>query len=412
MRRALPWIAPAALGLLLSVAQVRCAGGHDLRLRALAAVLGGHSDAHDPRPSVAAARALRADRRARIYDPARTVGAAFIYPPIAAAMYAPVARLDPPRLKQALEIANRVLLVAIGVLFLAVATRGRDVKPWEVAVGAAALLVHYPLARAVELNQATVVVTLFLGSAWLAIQEGRARAAGVALALATAIKPHYVLMLPLLALGAGQQRRAAAWTLLAGAALAALSLAYAGVRNHLDYVTEVLPTLTNGYAFYPNHSWNGLWNRLLHPMLALDHFALAPPSGAVRALSAVSSALTYAVGLGLAWRWRRVGGPPAWRFGFAWLVATLVSPIAWEHHYAPALFLFASLWAVAREGWRLPRWLPAAAGVSFALIAGYFEVRRLEGAAARLLVSYVFLGALLLAAIVALGLERRAAERV
>jgi len=255
-----------------------------------------------------------------------------------------------------------------------------------------AVLLYYPLTRALEINQATLAVTFLLAAAWLGLAAGRQIAAGCALALAAAIKPHLALALPFFVWSAPRLFIAAA---LAGTVLLLASVGYAGWANHVDYATRVLPMLSAGYAFYPNHSWNGLFNRL-YDQPPPTEFVLAPPRAVVQALTLACGATTYAVALFAAWRSRADRPSPTWLLGLAWLTVTLASPISWEHHYAPGLFVFASLYAVCRSPAARPAWLPFATALSFVLMAGYFDVRSLESRAARLLASYVFAGGLIL----------------
>jgi hypothetical protein len=268
-------------------------------------------------------------------------------------------------------------------------------------------VLYHPLIRALELNQATLLVTAFLGIAFVALQGGRQALAGVALALAASIKPQLVLILPLMAWSA---RRMVAWTLGTGAVLLGISLLYAGLDNHLQYLTEVLPALSPGYAFYPNQSWTGLVNRL-DAARSITRFAIVAPSLEARVASAALAASSWAAALWVAWRCRRMPDSALMTFGLAWLAATVASPVAWEHHYAPGLFVFAAAWRAARPqagqagepGTEPP---PAPSPLStttlallvpaFVLMASYFEVRRLEGPLPRLLVSYGLFGALLL----------------
>src|SRR6185369_13234791 len=90
---------------------------------------------------------------------------------------------------------------------------------------------------------------------------------------------------------------------------------------------------------------------------------------------------------------RARNAPPAEAFVFAWLAATLASPIAWEHHYAPAVFVFA-LWY--RRAQDMTRGQLALFAGAYALMASYFEVRGFSSAALRPLMSYLLSGALIL----------------
>lgn len=398
------WVLGAcALGVLLSFVQVGATAPADIRIHAMKSVFNGdRTNLGDPGPSLAAARLLQETPHAPIYQNVGSEGAAFIYPPVAAFFYLPVATSSPSEARDFLVLVNRVLLVGIGLLALAL-LRSRQGAHWgETFGGVAVLLVFYPLLRAVELNQATVLVTFIVGLSLLLLKLGKDWGAGIVFAFAVAFKPHLILVLPLMY---WHSRRMVVTTLVTGVFLFAFSVAYAGVQNHVDYLADVLPTVSRGYAFYPNQSWNGMLHRL-SPDANIASFALAAPSVPVRVGSALLSLSCYVAALAIVSRWR--GAPIApFVFAFAWLVSTLVSPIAWEHHYAPALFLFAMAYGTLREEASLsqPKIL-ALLGVAFVLVASYFEVRHLEGVVPRVLVSYVFVGALCLVAAWALMVNR------
>ena len=346
----------------------------------------------DVNPSLKVARRLERDPRAPLYEHLTPEGSSFIYPPLALLLYRPFVAGSEEQAHGWLLIANHVVFGGIAVLLAIYLARQPGLHPWEAALAVPAVVLYYPLTRALEINQATLVVTFLLGAAWLALAERRQVAAGVALALASAIKPHLVLALPLLVWALPAMVTAAA---AAGAALALASVGYAGWANHADYATRVLPALSAGYAFYANQSWNGLFNRLYDLPPPTD-FVLAPRRISVQGLTLLCGAATYVAALIVAWRRRAEATPPTLLLGLAWLTTTLVSPISWEHHYAPGLFVFATLYAISRSSRPSPPWLPLALAIAFVAMAGYFEVRSLAGLAPRLLASYVLAGGLIL----------------
>src|SRR5262249_5962290 len=139
------------------------------------------------------------------------------------------------------------------------------------------------------------------------------------------------------------------WAGLAAMAAAGLaSLACGGGADHVDYVTKGLPKLSVGYAFYPNQSWTGAVLRLARePFVDL---ALPAPGRAVRLLATAASAATLvAAALVLRTAARRAGAPSrdvlVCAIAFAWLMVTLASPISWEHHFTPCMFLYAFVFA-------------------------------------------------------------------
>jgi hypothetical protein len=86
----------------------------------------------------------------------------------------------------------------------------------------------------------------------------------------------------------------------------------------------------------------------------------------------------------------------------AWLIVTLASPISWEHHYAPAIFVFAVLVQRAES---LPGAAIALACVSFPLLAGFIDVRAFTGVVGGLAMSYVMFGGWCLAAALFVSLQ-------
>jgi len=260
----------------------------------------------DTTPAIEAASALAQDPRAPMYTALARRGSSFIYPPLAAALYGPFFSDSVAVMERRLAWASRALALSIlAVLLLYVARGRRGITVAQGAAIAVTLVLFHPLARAVQLNQSTLLVTLLVGLAWLALRRGAEVAAGAPLALAIAVKPHLLLVLPLLG---WQARKAALSTLGFGAALLGVSLAYAGWDNHLRYLTQVLPALGAGYAFYPNQTFSSFFLRLLTDQ-PLDSFEIAPPSVA-RWLSLAAAVITYAALLSAA---RRLPRHPALR---------------------------------------------------------------------------------------------------
>ena len=383
------------LAALLATAVIVALDSGDAHLRGLRALFDWRaSNINDPWPTTIAAARLAAG--VPLYDDFTPVGSAFIYPPLAAAPYAPLAGAPFDTAWRVLSIASRVAWV------LALAIAGR--LAWDrarpratAAFVATAALGFYPLLRAVELNQATLLVVVLFGAALLAAARERLVLAGITLAAAAALKPQLALVVPLLAWG---PRRLILSCAAALGVLGLLSFAYGGLHNHVEYVTRVLPALSGGYAFYPNQSWSALLLRLAGAP-PFD-FALPPVPPAVRIGSLLATITSLALG---AWLSRRAvlcsgarGADLPLLICLAWLVVTLASPISWEHHFAPAIFAFAHLFG-RRD--RLPPLSRGLACAAFPLVAGYFEVAGFHGIVGRIAMSYVTLGACLLLAALA-----------
>ena len=326
-------------------------------------------------------------------------GQGFLYPPLVAVPYRPLVGLSQTATSSWLFFANRFLLAAIFVLlFLFARPAGTGAAESIRLAGALVicLLFWHPLLRALELNQAMVLITALIGASLLAIRRGKDVVAGIAYAMAIAIHPLLALAVPLLYWHA---RRVLVSATLAGFALALISVAYAGWAAHVDYLTRVLPSLSTGYAFYSNQSWSGLVGRLLHPEAALS-FEMMSYEPLVRVASWALGGLTY---LYIALQIRGLPRDAGLRvdvFGLAWLAVTLAVPISLNHHYAPAIFCLVMLYQ------RFMAFTPARQEASTAvtrvlmlsavLMAAYVEVRGFANPAALIAASYVFIGAGLL----------------
>jgi hypothetical protein len=178
--------------------------------------------------------------------------------------------------------------------------------------------------------------------------------------------------------------------------LVVTSIVYAGVANHVDYLTRVLPSLSRGYPYYANQGVNGLLYRAVSGD-DLAVFRQSPDSPFVRWGTRFAAVGALFAVLSLARRWSARAVPPVWIFAVAWLSATMTSPVAWQHHYVPALFAFVAIAKTLGGTAQLRR--PAVGllvGSAFGLMAAYFEVRAAQGAASRMLVSYLLYGAIAL----------------
>lgn len=402
VRSLLASLSPAFVVVAASFVQAEIAHRSWDRLNAiLSIVLPWRSNVNDVLPAMAAARSLLERPGAPLYDMSRPEAAAFLYPPIAAALYVPHVLSGGVG---SLVLLHRVLFVLLGALLAAalVGPRRRWPTLAEGAAVAAGLALFVPVANAMELNQASLYVAVFLGGAWVALDRDAPVLAGVLLALAAGVKPHLFAVAPLLWFHA---RRAAVAAAAAGAALLVASLLLAGVQSHVTYVTHVLPEAARGYAFHPNQSIGGLLHRLFSGA-PIDVFALMAPDPLVmRATLAVGAAL-YGGVLLLLFRARAAKDLGREAFALAWLVTTMSAPIAWGHHYIPVLFPLVWLVRRVREGEELPaaRLAPVAAGC--ALLGSFFVVGGLQGPLPRLLASYGLFGALLAAGTFALSVAR------
>jgi len=381
------------LGIGLSFVQVLAVRGQDLRVTAILSLFdSSRTQLADPWPSIRVAKMLHENNHALIYNINHLAGG-YVYPPVAALFYRVFINLEETQIGSILILVNRLFFLAIFFLLVSFLSSHSSVTRKEILGLAVVVLLFYPLMRTLEINQATMQVTFLFALTWIFLQSNRNIFAGIVFALALAFKPQFVLILPLILWSAPQMALLAIAT---GFSLFILSVGYAGLENHIFYITKMLPMLSGGYAFYPNHSANGFFNRFFLN-LPLDQFMLAPKMKPVQILTLVCGIIIYSIAILLAWHQRKKEKMAVPLFGFAWLVTTLISPISWEHHYAPALFQFVWIYRqYSRTAEPPSNWFLLPLVLSFVLMASYFDIFSLQGRGERLLASYVFYGALLL----------------
>jgi alpha-1,2-mannosyltransferase len=246
----------------------------------------------------------------------------------------------------------------------------------RVAIVAGFTLTFYPLVKAYSLGQLQVWINGLFAVALLCWATGWRALSGVLVGLMCLIKPHYGLFLPW-ALLRGEWRFLAACATTLAASLTASVLVF-GFVNHIDYFRVVSFLSERGEAYYPNHSINGLLNRIMgifDPTLYrnLDFVAgeFPPFNPLVYGGTLLSSLAILAAAL-----FNRSTRGDCGRlidFSLMALSCTMASPIAWEHHYGILLPIFAVL--VVLVG-RRPLWLGLLA-VSYALASVYIPATML-----------------------------------
>jgi hypothetical protein len=264
-------------------------------------------------------------------------------------------------------------------------------------LGVVAGLTFYPLVQGFYQGQIQTWIDALVAGLVLAWIAGRPATSGALAAVACLIKPQLGLLL-LWGILRRQPRFVAGW--LAVAAIAgAVSLWRYGFATHLDYL-EVLSFLAqHGESFNPNQSVNGLAHRLLGngPNRVWEN-AFPPYDVRVHAATLASS-LLLVVGA-LFWRRREAGSALAIDLAIVVATSTIASPIAWTHHYAVLLPLFALALpgVLALERARGP--LLVLLAVSYLLIANTWRaLNQLADTPWNFLQSYVLFGGLLFLAI-------------
>jgi hypothetical protein len=276
----------------------------------------------------------------------------FIYPPTSLLLIDAFAALfSKSGLRAALNVfswllvlitaaVSAALLDRLAQAFEPARARNRTDRSVRIALTFALALAFYPVLKAYTLGQMQVLLNaLFAGFlyAWVA---GWKRAAGVGVALMTAVKPHYgaFVLWGLLR----RERSFALAAISAGAALLALSVARFGLASHLDYLSVVGEVSRLGEAYWPNQTWNGFLHRLLGNGVSShwDPHVYPPYHPVVHAGSLIAAGLLLAAALFVPARGRRGSACDLCAMALA---LTMASPVAWEHHYGVLLPIFAVL---------------------------------------------------------------------
>ncbi len=257
-------------------------------------------------------------------------------------------------------------------------------------------LTFYPLVKAFTLGQIQVWINGLFAVALLCWATGRRVASGALLGLLCLIKPHYGLFV-IWALLRKEWRFAFACIAVASAGLIA-ALAAFGWSNHFDYLPVLSHLAERGEAYYPNHSVNGLLNRLmavdapdLYRNLEWGDGSFPPFNRFVYWTATISSAAI----LLLALLRRARADDPNRLVDFCTMAVscTVASPIAWEHHYGILLPVFAVVMAGALRSPARLIWL----AVSYVLASNYFIATQLLASTYwNVIQSYLLFAALIL----------------
>ena len=288
--------------------------------------------------------------------PDPTLRPAFIYPPAFALLVAPLSLLPDGIAAGAWLLLMQAALAAATVLVV------RSLRPTPAAITGIAVLTltFFPLWVDAIQGQANLLILLLTVAGIVGVLRGRNYAA-LALGAAAALK-----LVPLLLLGwlvVERRWRALAYTV-GGAALVTAAGVALRPSDTVTFLTQVLPQLSRGTAFYDNQSLNGVLSRLLSANVYTQPWIALPWEPALVAL--VSLVLVAF------WLIRRRGLSDLDRAFSALPLLPLLSAVTWEHHLVMLLPL---LWLLVdrlqRLGW--PRMETVTLGV---LVAGFSVVAR------------------------------------
>jgi alpha-1,2-mannosyltransferase len=260
-------------------------------------------------------------------------------------------------------------------------------------IAGVSVLLFFPATIGYVLGQIQTIVNAAIGVALVCWLTRRESLAGVAIAIAALVKPHFALLF----LWGALRRR---WHFVAvGAGVFLIgtiaAMAVFGIAEYRDYVRVLEHIGARGEALYANQTVNGLLNRLIQPA---EHrgwdFHSYPPSHAlvlagtsVTSLTLVMAALFVPPRLGFA-------GTPL-DLAIAWLSVTVASPIAWDHHYGGLLpILVIGAGAAWAHG---PRWTPYALAACAVVTGNLWEpLIDVEAPPWNVVQSYVLAGSLVI----------------
>jgi alpha-1,2-mannosyltransferase len=313
-------------------------------------------------------------------------GVKFQYPPSALFTIAAMRMAGPERVRVAEYYVgpwppiNDILgwgfvlaMIISNAALLHVGFRQSDLSPpsnWSslaicTVIAAGFTLTFYPVMKAYTLGQIQVWLNSIFALSLLMWVIGRKTLSGFLIGLICLVKPHFGLFL-IWALVRREWRFIGTCAATVCIGVAASVLVY-GWADHIDYLRALSYMAERGEAYYPNHSINGLLNRLMsvsdpqhYNNLVFDIKKFAPFNPWIYGATVASSSVILLFAI----VWRRETDDRVVDFCRMAASLTIAAPIAWEHHYGIFLPIFAIM---------LPRTIGSRARI-FLLAASYILV--------------------------------------
>ena len=271
----------------------------------------------------------------------------FVYPPIWAALMAPVASSLTPYEFFDLAYFVQVTMIAASI-FLAyrIVRPAMPVLVWTL-LSIAILWVSLITATAILHNQPQITVAFLCLLAFERYGRGHSSLAGILLALATAIKltPLFLVLVFVI----DRNWRALATFLLTGGLLALASLALTGPALHwvflskLAVISEQIAIMRINWAMEAALFEIWSWATDIRPLLTTEDVQM--PIKEPLWITLITRTTLIA---GLIWIFvqaRRRGPEPLLALKIA-LIVTLTGPLAWAHHYLFCLFFLPALFSI------------------------------------------------------------------
>ncbi len=262
----------------------------------------------------------------------------FTYPPFAAMLFAPLARVPLEVLARAWIVLSLLLLARVCVLLVRATGSAPAEERRDALVVLCAAMLAEPLTSTLGYGQVNVVLM------WLVVEDllgagsrpgARRRVTGALTGIAAGIKVTPLLLLGYLA--AVGRRRDAGRALLAFAATVAVAFLVVP-RTTWTFWGRALwePDRAGGVEFANNQSLAAVLTRLAH----------APLPG----VAWLVPALVVAVGSLVVARRLHTAGQDVPALGAVVLGMLLASPVSWTHHWVWALVPLVAMWRAGRGG--------------------------------------------------------------
>ncbi|MCH9653659.1 MAG: DUF2029 domain-containing protein [Planctomycetes bacterium] len=224
-------------------------------------------------------------------------------------------------------------LVSLGMLCLALVwiVRGLEFRlsGWSILALFTLLVLSDPLQQTLIQGQPNLLLTLLIVGAWRAGKSGNTFVSGMCLGLATAVKiyPAYLFLYFLVR----RDWRGIAGGAVSFALITLLTVAIFGIDAYWDYITVVLPSISNVTNNWGNASLLSFWERLFSQSTSTIQSINDSP--VLLQISVWSSWLTVTLLASIAiWKTRTEKfGERA--FAITIVVMLLMSPTTWHHYF-------------------------------------------------------------------------------
>jgi hypothetical protein len=252
------------------------------------------------------------------------------HPPASVVVAIPYAALDYP---DAVLAWNLVSLALFALTLWGIARAlSIPLGGWSISPILVLALTCSPLRQQVNHGQYNLLLLFLLVGAWLAERSQRRVAAGVLLALATALKLFPALFFLYFVLK--RQWKVVAVGIVALALVTVLTVAVLGVDTWMDYAFHVLPTISQYQSYAPNLSLWGFWSKLFHPHDSSYsyHLEAGYRSPTIARLGSIACCALIVGAIGWVVLRSRSRLERDLAFAITMTGMLLVSPVSWDHY--------------------------------------------------------------------------------